>query len=175
MAAPGAPPRSSTFLYQYGTPTLFWRVLEAVGYTEKPQYVWRFEPISEERLWYWVRAVIPARTEEPLWQEWSAEAEGRSPWEAAEVVALSILRQIHRAHEDTLDGGPAATFPTSDPLSGGWSSDETRSLVRNRAERAQSTGSAMSAMIAVLLMSWDRERTITSRAGQLRETEGTCS
>ena len=38
MAAPVFPTGSSTFLDQFGTPTLLWRVLSSVGYPEAPSY-----------------------------------------------------------------------------------------------------------------------------------------
>jgi len=31
---------SDTFLSEFGTPTLLWRVLQSVGCTEPPQYSW---------------------------------------------------------------------------------------------------------------------------------------
>jgi hypothetical protein len=37
MAAPA--PCSGTFLEQFGTPTLLWRMLRSVGYTEAPCYL----------------------------------------------------------------------------------------------------------------------------------------
>jgi hypothetical protein len=40
MAAPVLPPRSGTFLEPFGTPTLLWRMLSSVGYTEAPRYTW---------------------------------------------------------------------------------------------------------------------------------------
>ena len=94
MVAPGAPPRSDTFLAVFGTPTLLWRVLNSVGYAEPPRYFWR-EVAVEGQPWYDVRVTIPARTDNPLWQGWSIKLDGQSPWEGAQVVALEALSEIY--------------------------------------------------------------------------------
>ena len=41
--------------------------------------------------WYEVQLTIPARTQAPLWQEWMADSKGKTPWEAAKVVAFEVL------------------------------------------------------------------------------------
>ena len=48
MAAPALPPRSSTFLHVFGTPTLLWRVLHSVGYAEPPHYTWKQGEAKED-------------------------------------------------------------------------------------------------------------------------------
>jgi hypothetical protein len=40
MVAPVLPPHSGIFLEQFGTPTLLWRMLSSIGYTEAPRYTW---------------------------------------------------------------------------------------------------------------------------------------
>ena len=75
MVAPGALPRSDTFLAMFGTPTLLWRVLNLVGYAEPPRYFWR-EVAAEGQLWYDVRVTIPARVDNPWWQGWSIKSDG---------------------------------------------------------------------------------------------------
>jgi len=85
--------RSETFLEMFGTPTLLWKVLHFVGYTEPPRYFWN-EGYQEGQLWYEVQLTIPARTQAPLWQEWKADSKGKSPWEGAQVVAFKVLSQI---------------------------------------------------------------------------------
>ena len=40
MDAPASPRPSDTFLHEFGTPILLWRVLRTIGYTESPQYSW---------------------------------------------------------------------------------------------------------------------------------------
>ena len=40
MAEPTFPAGSSDFLNHFGTPTILWRVLNSVGYTEPPRYYW---------------------------------------------------------------------------------------------------------------------------------------
>ena len=81
---------SETFLEMFGTPTLLWRVLHYAGYTEPPLYSWN-EVYLEGQPWYEVQLTIPARTQAPLWQEWKAESEGKTPWEGAQVVAFEVL------------------------------------------------------------------------------------
>ena len=73
---------NETFLEMFGTPALLWRVLHSVGYTEPPLYSWD-EVYLEEQPRYEVQLTIPARTKAPLWQEWKAESEGKTPWEGA--------------------------------------------------------------------------------------------
>ena len=43
---------SDTFLSEFGTPTLLWRVLQCVGYTEPPQYFWWEVDMTEELQWF---------------------------------------------------------------------------------------------------------------------------
>ena len=84
---------SETFLEMFGTPALLWRVLHYAGYIKPPLYFWN-EEYLEGQPWYEVQLTIHARTQAPLWQEWKAESEGRTPWEAAQVVAFEVLSQI---------------------------------------------------------------------------------
>ena len=42
------------------------------------------------------------------------ESEGRTPWEAAQVVAFEVLSQICQQHGDELTGSDAGTFPWVD-------------------------------------------------------------
>ena len=66
MVAPGAPPHSDTFLALFGTTTLFWRVLNLVGYAEPPHYFWR-EVAAEGQPWYDVQVTIPTHADNPQW------------------------------------------------------------------------------------------------------------
>ena len=85
-----SPARSETLLLMFGTPTLLWRVLHYAGYYDEPLYYWN-EVYLEGQPWYEVQLTIPAHKQAPFWQEWRAEYEGRTPWEAAHVVALEVL------------------------------------------------------------------------------------
>ena len=85
-----APARSESFLLMFETPTLLWRVLHFAGYHEPPLYHWN-EEYLEGQPWYEVWLIIPAHTQAPFWQEWKAESEGRTPWEASQVVAFEVL------------------------------------------------------------------------------------
>ena len=53
-------------------------------------------PHSKNRgaAWYEVQLTIPARTQAPLWQEWKAYSKGKTPREAAQVVAFEVLSWI---------------------------------------------------------------------------------
>ena len=64
---------------------------------------------------YKVQLTILARTQAPLWQEWKADSEGKTPWEAAQVVAFKVLSQICQQHGDELIGSAAGTFSRVDP------------------------------------------------------------
>ena len=59
MAAPVFPPCSSTFLDQFGTPTMLWRVLSLVGYPEEPYYTWVQTVPFGDVPWYNVTLVVP--------------------------------------------------------------------------------------------------------------------
>ena len=64
-----------------------------MGYHEPPLYHWN-EEYLEGHPWYEVRLNIPAHTQTPFWQEWKAESEGKTLWEATQVVAFEVLSQI---------------------------------------------------------------------------------
>ena len=94
MVAPVFPTSSSTFLDQFGTPTLLWRVLSSVGYPEAPSYMWRQAVPLGDVPWYVVTFIVPQNPTRPLWHGWSIETDGQSPWEAAQVAALDVLMDI---------------------------------------------------------------------------------
>jgi len=52
MDVPASPRPSDTFLSEFGTPTLLWRVLQSVGYTEPPQYSWWEVEVIGELQWF---------------------------------------------------------------------------------------------------------------------------
>ena len=91
MAAPVFPTGSSTFLDQFGMPTLLWRVLSLVGYPEAPCYMWVQTVPFGDVPWYNVTLVVPQNPTRPLWHGWSTESDGQSPWEATQVGALDVL------------------------------------------------------------------------------------
>ena len=67
MVALGAPVASDTFLALFGTPTLLWRVLHSIRYTEPPRYFWS-EVVTKGQIWYDVWVIVPARADHPQWQ-----------------------------------------------------------------------------------------------------------
>ena len=91
MATLALPPRSSTFLHVFGTPTLLWRVLHSVGYVEPPRYTWKQGEAKGGMLWYDVEVVVPPHANRPQWLGWSVEADGQTPWEGAQMAALEVL------------------------------------------------------------------------------------
>ena len=121
---------SETFLEMFGTPTLLWRVLHYVGYTKPPLYSYN-EVYMEGQSWYEVQLTIPARTQAPVWQEWKAESEGKSPWEGAQVVAFEVLSQICQQHRDELTGIDAGTFLRVDPSTAAWAQRNCNPLIRD--------------------------------------------
>ena len=107
------------FLMVFRTPTLLWRVFHFVGYYELPLYHWN-EEYLEGQPWYEVQLTIPAHNHGPFWLGWKAESEGRTPWEAAQVVAFEVLSQICQQHGDELTSSAAGTFPRVDPSTAVW-------------------------------------------------------
>jgi len=55
---PASPHPSDTFLSKFGTPTLLWRVLQSVGYTEPPQYSWWEVDMTGDLQWFAVQGVV---------------------------------------------------------------------------------------------------------------------
>ena len=155
MAAPAG---CENFLMVFGMPTLLWRVLHFAGYHEPPLYHWN-EEYLEGQPWYEVRLTIPARTQAPFWQEWKAELEGKTPWEAAQVVAFEVLSQICQQHGDALTGSAVGMFPWVDPSTTIWEQRNQNALIRDRDERANSSSPAMSAMFVVMKMFCTRQDT----------------
>ena len=78
-----------------------------------------------------MRLTIPARTQAPLWQEWKAESEGKTLWEAAQVVAFEVLRQICQQHGDALTSSAASMFPWVDPSTTNWEQRSQNALIRD--------------------------------------------
>ena len=60
MVAPGVPVESDTILALFETPTLLWRVLHSIGYTEPPRYFWS-EVVTKGQQWYDVRVTFLAQ------------------------------------------------------------------------------------------------------------------
>ena len=113
----------------------------------------------EGQPWYEVRLTIPARTQPSFWQEWKAESEGKTPWEAAQVVAFEVLRQICQQHGDALTGSAASMFPWVDPSIAIWEQHNQNALIRDQNEWANSSSPAMSAIFAVMKMFCTRQDT----------------
>jgi len=99
-----------------------------------------------------VQLTIPARTQGPLWQEWRAEFEGRTPWEGAQLVAFEVLSKICQQHGDELTGSVAYTFPQVDPTTSVWVQHNSNVLVQDRDERAESSSPSITVMFAVMKM-----------------------
>ena len=153
-----APARSENFLLMFGTPTLLWRVLHYGGYYEPPLY-YRNKVYLEGQPWYEVQLTIPAQNQAPFWQEWRAESEGRTPWEAAQVVAFEVLSQICQQHGDEFIDNAIGTFPRVDPSTAVWAQRNHNALIRDQDERVDSYSPAMSAMFAVMKMFYTRQDT----------------
>jgi len=52
MHVPASPRPSDTFLSEFGSPTLLWRVLQSVEYTEPPQYSWWEVDMTGDLQWF---------------------------------------------------------------------------------------------------------------------------
>ena len=119
MAALGAPVASNTFLALFGTSTLLWRVMNSIGYAEPPRYFWS-EVVTEGQRWYDVRVTIAAHEDNPLWQGWSVESDGQTPWEGAQVATFEVLSEICQEFGDELVNGPVGSFPHVDASQTIW-------------------------------------------------------
>ena len=78
------------------------------------------------------------------------ESEGKTPWEAAQVVAFEVLSQICQQHGDALTGSAAGMFPWVDPSTTIWEQCNHNALIRDWDEQANSSSPAMSAVFAVM-------------------------
>ena len=72
------------------------------------------------------------------------------------MVALEVLVDICQEFGDELINGPAESIPRVALSEAVWLNFEDDPLVMTKAERAQSSGPAMSAMMAVLKLFQDR-------------------
>ena len=115
------PASSSNFLNHFGTPTILWRVLNLVGYTEPPRYYWREVEPAGTLPWYYVDMEIPRHEGRTIWCGWMIESDGQGPWEGAQCAALTALVDICQKHGDELGGGPADVFPHVHPEGAQWS------------------------------------------------------
>jgi len=103
--------------------------------------------------------VVPPHESRPQWLGWSIEVDGQTPWEGAQVAALEVLVDICQEFGDELVNGPAESIPRVAPLEAVWLDFLDDPLVMTETERAQSSGPAMSAMMAILKMFHDRQGT----------------
>ena len=78
-----------------------------------------------------MQLTIPARTQAPFWQEWKAESEGRTPWEATQVVAFKVLSQIYQQHGDELTSSAASVFPQVDLSTAVWAQRNHNALIQD--------------------------------------------
>ena len=65
---------------------------------------------------------------------WKAESEGKTPWEAAQVMAFEVLSQICQQHGDALTGSAASVFPWVDPSTTNWEQRSQNALIKDRDE-----------------------------------------
>ena len=102
------------------------------------------------------------------WLDWSVEADGQTPWDGAQVVALEVLVDICQEFGDELINGPAESIPRVAPSEVEWLNFEDDPLVMTEVERAHSSGLAMHAMMAVLNMFQDHQGTYVCALTALR-------
>lgn len=159
MATPQDQPSCEYFLEQFGTPTLLWRALEALGYTEPPRYYYGAR--TGALYWFSVTVVVPAREGNPSLPGWQVEREGMTPEEGAQAAALEVLMDLRRRFPDASAHGPAGVIPSVDPATTVWEQAEGQALVRGHVhgERADSSCAAVSAMFAVLKLRAEQHAT----------------
>ena len=110
----------------------------------------------EGQPWFEVQLTIPTHTQAPLWQEWKADSEGKTPWKDAHVMAFEVLSQICQQHGDELTGSVAGNFPRVDPSIAVWAQRNRNALIQDQDEQADSSSPAMSAMFAMMKMFYTR-------------------
>ena len=59
------------------------------------------------------------------------ESEGKTPWEAAQVVAYEVLSHIYQQHGDALIGSAAGMFPWVDHSTAIWEQRNHNALIRD--------------------------------------------
>ena len=93
MDMPASPLPSDTFLSEFGTPTLLWRVLHSVRYTEPPQYSWWEVDMTGDLQWFAVQGVVPPHGGRPAWTGWTYNSDGQTPWEVAQPPFPMLTQQ----------------------------------------------------------------------------------
>jgi len=82
-----------------------------------------------------------------------------------------MLLNICQMFGDELTGGPVVSIPRADPAAAEWKQADGCALVRGRGERAESSSSAMSAMMAVLKLFSQREDTYAQVMVAVRQAQ----
>jgi len=132
MDVPASPLPSDTFLSEFCTPAVLWRVLQLVGYTEPPQDTWWVVDMTRDLQWFAVQGVVPPHGGRPAWKGWTCNSDGQTPWEAAQVAAHAMLLNICHSFGDELTGGPAASITHADPAAAEWKQADGCALVRGQ-------------------------------------------
>jgi hypothetical protein len=78
------------------------------------------------------------------------------------VAALEVLLDICQDFGDELINGPAGSIPRVAPLEVAWLDFRDNPLVMTETKQAQSSGSAMSAIMVVLKLYYTRQETYSS-------------
>ena len=84
------------------------------------------------------------------------DSKGKTPWEAAQVVAFEVMSQICQQHEDELTNSAVGTFPWVDPSTTVWAQRNQNALIQDQDERADSSSPAMSAMFTMMKIFYAR-------------------
>ena len=87
-------------------------------------------------MWYDVEVVVPPHENQPQWLGWSIEADGQTPWEGAQVVALEVLVDICQEFCDKLINGPVESIPRVAPSEAVWLNFGDDPFVMTETERA---------------------------------------
>jgi hypothetical protein len=91
MATPVFPPHSSTFLDQFGMPTLLWSVLSSVGYPETPHYTWVQTVLFGDVPWYNMTLVVPQNPMRPLGVGGAPSRMGKAHGKPLKLLLLMCL------------------------------------------------------------------------------------
>ena len=133
-------------------PTLLWRVLAHVGYTEeqRPVYSWVTEEPSDRDHLVAVEVTVPPLHEDSEWEGWRIRAYGVTPGEGASRVAFSVLRIIMERFPLSLAQAMAGVFPRGDPTDTFWEQSPNMARWPGIHEIEDSDNAAMSAMFAMM-------------------------
>ena len=100
---------------------------------------------------YTVEVDVPSRDpQDHVWCRRVFALQGRTPWDGANQVAYTVLRDIMEDHPEVVAQATAGVFPTADPYQSVWRQPGATVLGASSSEREHCAGPAGSAMAALM-------------------------